>query len=253
MNLAEFLLEKAHQFNHSDFIEQDPISIPHQFSLKQDVEISAFLVSTIAWGNRKSIINSSKKMVNYLENTPYDFIKNHSKKDLEKIPKSIHRTFSKDDFVFFITSLKDIYSKFDSLEEVFIVKDNFLENYKNAIIQFRKEFFTNNEQHRSQKHLGNPLKNSSCKRMNMFLRWMVRKDNKGVDFGIWNQLSPKYLSCPLDVHSGNIARKLGILKRTINDGKAVDELDMELRKISPEDPVLLDFALFGLGVTNELN
>lgn len=253
MNLSEFLLEKAHQFNNLDFIEHDPISIPHKFSLKQDIEISALLVSTIAWGNRKSIINSSNKMMNYLENNPYDFILNHTKTDLDKIPNSIHRTFSREDFVFFITSLKNIYSKYVSLEEAFVVNNHPTQNYKNAIIQFREIFFNNNEKNRTQKHLGNPLKNSSCKRINMFLRWMVRKDNKGVDFGIWNKLSPMLLSCPLDVHSGNVARKLGLLKRTVNDWKAVEELDIELRKINPTDPVLLDFALFGLGVNKELD
>ena len=245
--LKEFLDEKVVQYNNTKFIESDPIQIPHQFSLKEDIEISGFLTSTIAWGNRKSIINNSKKMMELLDNSPYDFIINHKDHELEKLQPFVHRTFNGYDFIQFVKSLQNIYLNHNGLEAIFAknVSNNSLQN---SISKFKEAFFEIEHLPRTKKHVSDPLKGSAAKRINMFLRWMVRKDHTGVDFGIWNHLTPSLLSCPLDVHSGNVARKLGLLKRKQNDAKALAELDVNLRKLDVTDPVKYDFALFGLGV-----
>ena len=245
--LKDFLDEKVILYNNPKFIESDPIQIPHQFSKKEDIEISAFLTATIAWGNRKSIIKNAKKMVELLDHSPFDFISNHNESDLEKLTPFVHRTFNGYDFMQFIESLKHIYKNHNGLENVFS-KYATEESLQNSIHNFKKVFFEIPHLERTQKHVSDPLKNSAAKRINMFLRWMVRNDNNGVDFGIWDSISPSKLSCPLDVHSGNVARKLGILKRKQNDGKALAELDRALRNLDPKDPVKYDFALFGLGV-----
>lgn len=245
--LKEFLDEKVLEYNLPKFIESDPIQIPHQFTLKEDIEISGFLVATIAWGNRKSIINNSKKMVALMGNSPFDFIMNHKEGDLEKLQGFVHRTFNGYDFIQFIKSLQNIYLKHGGLEDLFAknVSENSLQT---SISKFKETFFEIEHLHRTKKHVSDPLKGSAAKRINMFLRWMVRNDKTEVDFGIWNNLSPSLLSCPLDVHSGNVARKLGLLKRKQNDAKALAELDTNLRKLDANDPVKYDFALFGLGV-----
>ena len=184
-------------------------------------------------------------------NSPYDFVMNVNLKDFKKLEnKAVHRTFSAEDFQQFILNLKSIYSEFESLEQLFLLKEN-EENYYHAIERFRTRFL-GEIPHRSHKHVSSPYKNSASKRLVMFLRWMVRQDKKGVDFGIWKNLSPQYLSIPLDVHTANISRKLGILQRTQNDWKAVEELDQIIRKYNPEDPAVYDYALFGIGVSNEL-
>ncbi|MCK4562205.1 MAG: TIGR02757 family protein, partial [Flavobacteriaceae bacterium] len=247
VELKEFLDIKVLEYNKPDFIESDPIQIPHQFTLKEDIEISAFLTATIAWGKRKMIINNANKILNYMGNSPYDFIMNHNDNHLDKIEGSIHRTFNAIDFQFFIKSLQNIYKNHQGLEATFS-KHAQKETLQPAIHQFKKVFFEIEHPNRTQKHISDPLKNSAAKRINMFLRWMVRNDNTGVDFGIWKTLSPSQLSCPLDVHSGNVARKLGILNRKQNDAKALFELDTNLRKLDIKDPVKYDFALFGLGV-----
>lgn len=245
--LKEFLDSKVNQYNNPKFIESDPIQIPHQFSKKEDIEIAGFLTATIAWGNRKSIINNAKQMMALLDNSPYDFIINHKETDLERLLPFVHRTFNGDDFIQFIKSLHHIYKNHGGLESVFSkhVEKNSLQI---SISKFKTTFFEIEHLPRTQKHVSDPLKNSAAKRVNMFLRWMVRNDKTGVDFGIWNGLKPSQLSCPLDVHSGNVARKLGLLNRKQNDGKALLELDTALRKLDAEDPVKYDFALFGLGV-----
>jgi len=246
-DLKEFLDTKVEQYNHPKFIESDPIQIPHQFSKKEDIEISGFLTATIAWGNRKSIINNANKMMNLLDQSPHDFIINHEDSDLEKLLPFVHRTFNGNDFIQFIKSLKHIYTTHDGLESVFS-KSCEEKNFQHAIHNFKNIFFEIDHLERTKKHVSDPLKNSAAKRINMYLRWMVRQDNNGVDFGIWKSISPTLLSCPLDVHSGNVARKLKLLKRKQNDGKALFELDTALRKLDPTDPVKYDFALFGLGV-----
>ena len=245
--LKEFLDAKVEQYNTPKFIKSDPIQIPHQFTLKEDIEISGFLTATIAWGNRKSIINNAKRMMALLDNSPYNFIINHEISDLEKLQPFVHRTFNGDDAIQFIKSLKHIYLNHNGLEAVF-TKHAESHSVQNAISKFKTTFFEVEHLARTQKHVSDPLKNSAAKRINMFLRWMVRNDKTGVDFGIWNSLSPSQLSCPLDVHSGNVARKLGLLSRKQNDAKALLDLDTALRKLDPNDPVKYDFALFGLGV-----
>ncbi len=245
--LKEFLETKVIAYNNPKFIESDPIQIPHQFSLKEDIEISAFLTATIAWGNRKMIIKNAHKMMNLLGNSPYDFIMQHNDNQLDYFDNFVHRTFNSNDFSYFIKSLKNIYHNHNGLESVF---SKYAENdsMQNAIHHFKKIFFEIEHPIRTQKHISDPQKGSAAKRINMFLRWMVRNDNAGVDFGIWETLSPSQLSCPLDVHSGNVARKLGLLSRKQNDAKALLELDSNLRKLDSRDPVKFDFALFGLAV-----
>ncbi|MGS2763953.1 TIGR02757 family protein [Sinomicrobium sp. M5D2P9] len=244
--LKEFLDAKAAEYNKPDFIETDPIQIPHAFTRKEDIEIAGFLAATIAWGNRKSIINNARKMMTFMGDAPYDFVMSHKAEDLEKLNTFVHRTFNGTDLQCFVQSLRHIYTKHGGPEAVF-AKHAEEETLQDAIHHFKKYFFEIPHLPRTEKHVSDPLKGSSAKRINMFLRWMVRDDNTGVDFGIWKSLSPSRLSCPLDVHSGNVARKLGLLKRKQNDAKALSELDDSLRKLDASDPVKYDFALFGLG------
>ena len=245
--LKEFLDEKVMLYNNPSFIESDPIQIPHLFSKKEDIEISGFLTAIISWGNRKMIIRNAFKMMELLDNAPYDFIMNHQERDLKHIKNFVHRTFNSIDFQQFIRSLNNIYLHHNNLEKVLSVKKGET-SYKDAIHRLKNLFFEIPHQQRTRKHLSDPLKNSAAKRINMFLRWMVRNDQTGVDFGIWKTHNAANLSCPLDVHSGNVARKLALLSRKQNDWKAVTELDTNLRKLDHNDPVKYDFALFGLGV-----
>lgn len=247
LELKDFLDAKVIEYNNPKFIESDPIQIPHLFNLKEDIEISAFLTATIAWGNRKSIINNAKRMMQLMENEPYNFVINHNDSDLEQLKPFVHRTFNGEDFIQFMRCLKNIYTKHNGLEAVFYQHAE-KQSMQASISKFKSTFFEIAHLPRTQKHISDPLKNSAAKRINMFLRWMIRKDNKGVDFGLWQSLSPTQLSCPLDVHSGNVARKLGLLSRKLNDAKALNELDINLRKLDSQDPVKYDFALFGLGV-----
>ena len=243
--LREFLDQKADLYNNPNFIETDPIQIPHQFSSKKDIEISGFITSTIAWGNRKMIINNANKMMDIMGNSPYDFVMNYDKSN-PQIDVFVHRTFNGIDLNYFFLALRHIYEKHGDLEQVFIPQPQ--QDLQAKISDFKRIFFEINHPIRTQKHVSDPMKGSAAKRINMFLRWMVRNDNKGVDFGIWPHISPAQLSCPLDVHSGNVARKLGLLTRKQNDAKALKELDANLLKFDPNDPVKYDFALFGLGV-----
>jgi uncharacterized protein (TIGR02757 family) len=245
--LKDFLDSKVEQYNNPKFIETDPIQIPHQFTLKEDIEIAGFLTATISWGNRKSIIKNSKHMMELLELSPYDFVMNHETSDLKKLNVFVHRTFNGEDFIQFIISLKHIYKTHNGLESIFS-KYAKKDSLQFSIHEFKKHFFEVLHLPRTQKHISDPLKNSAAKRINMYLRWMIRNDKTGVDFGIWKSLSPSQLSCPLDVHSGNVARKLGLLNRKQNDAKALNELDISLRQFDVHDPVKYDFALFGLGV-----
>jgi len=245
--LKSFLDEKVDLYNNPNFIDSDPIQIPHQFSDKEDIEIAGFLAATIAWGNRKMIINNAQKMMVLMGNSPYDFVMNHQEYHLEKLENFVHRTFNSQDFTTFIKGLQNIYANHNGLESVF--SKNIEENsMQKSISEFKKIFFEIDHQNRTQKHISDPVNNSAAKRINMFLRWMVRNDNKGVDFGLWKSIPMAALSCPLDVHSGNVARKLNLLTRKQNDAKALFELDSNLRNLDPNDPVKYDFALFGLGV-----
>jgi uncharacterized protein (TIGR02757 family) len=240
--LKEFLDLKAEEYNNPNFIETDPIQIPHRFSKKEDIEIIAFIIATIAWGNRKSIITNGERLIQLMGNQPHEFILNYeSSKDF----KFVHRTFNEIDLDFFFRSLNSIYQT-KSLEDLFCY-DSEIDGFKGRIYHFRKEFLSVNHESRSEKHLANIVKNSSAKRICMYLRWMCRKDNKGVDFGVWNNIPMSELHLPLDVHTGNIARKLGILTRTQNDWISVEEIQKTLVKLDPIDPIKYDFALFGLG------
>lgn len=247
MNLKElqsFLDFKAQQYESIDFITHDPIQIPHQFSKKEDIEIAAFLSASIAWGNRVSILKSAQKMMDIMDNSPYDFVLNHQQKDFKNFKGFVHRTFNEQDLKYFVGALENIYKNHGGLDKLFSSDKTSLQE---RIHQFKNTFFELDHPPRTRKHVSDPLKGSAAKRINMFLRWMVRSGEKGVDFGIWKNISSSELSIPLDVHTGNVARKLGLLKRKQNDAKTLLELDTKLRKFDPNDPVKYDFALFGLG------
>lgn len=245
--LKDFLDYKTEQYNTPVFIDSDPIQIPHKFSKKEDIEISGFLTAIISWGNRKSILKNANSLMELLDNSPYEFVLQHSPEDLDRFDHFVHRTFNGTDLRYFIQALKHIYLHEKGLEGVFVKHSKPL-TLQPAIHEFKKLFFELPHERRTEKHISDPLKKSAAKRINMFLRWMIRNDNSQVDFGIWEQLSPSQLSCPLDVHSGNVARKLGLLHRKQNDAIALQELDSALRTMDPIDPVKYDFALFGLGV-----
>lgn len=239
--IKEFLDYKVEQYNNHNFIETDPIQIVHQFDKKEDIEIIGLLVATIAWGNRTSIIKNGNRLVDIMQGSPYDFIQDYQPSDL----KFVHRTFNGLDLDFFFRSLQNIYAN-EGLEASFKLHQDY-DGMQGRIISFRERFLDVEHLSRSEKHLSNPAKNSAAKRINMFLRWMVRKDVNNVDFGIWNEIDSSELYLPLDVHTSNNARSLGILKRKQNDWKALEELMIKLREFDPNDPVKYDFALFGLG------
>ncbi len=235
-------------YNNTKFIENDPISIPHKFNKRLDIEVIGFLIATLSWGNRKSIINSGEKLISIMNNSPYDFVMNYKEKDFSKLEFK-HRTFNSFDLHFFFLRLNHLLRKYSSLEDVFLTGFKNESNSLYAIDHFRSEFLGEYQNEiRTKKHVANPKKGSAAKRINMFLRWMVRNDNQGVDFGLWQKIKPSKLSCPLDVHSGNSARKMGLIKREQNDWKTVVELDKVLRILDPNDPSKYDFALFGWGI-----
>lgn len=247
LDLKEFLDEKVKQFNSPDFIDSDPVQIPHLYSLKEDIEISGFLTAVISWGNRKMIIRNARRMMDIMGNSPYDFVINHESRHLKKMEGFVHRTFNSTDLITFIEALKNIYLNQNGLEGIFN-KYKTLVSLQPAIHYLKEDFFSIPHFLRTKKHLPDPLNGSAAKKMNMYLRWMIRNDNCGVDFGLWKGISPSVLSCPLDVHSGRVARKLGLLSRNQNDAKSVRELDNSLRLLDEKDPVKYDFALFGLGI-----
>jgi uncharacterized protein (TIGR02757 family) len=241
--LKEFLDFKAAQYESPEFLTDDPIQLPHLFSKKEDVEIIGLLVSTIAWGNRKSIIQSGKKLIELMDNQPHEFIMNYQG---SLSGNFVHRTFSIIDLDYFFHALRNIYHYHGGLESVF--GDSSLEpNLKSRILNFRKKMLETTHEKRSEKHLSNPLQGSASKRLVMFLRWMVRSPQKGVDFGIWRSIPTHELFIPLDVHTGNIARKLGLLQRNMNDWQANEELKNRLVEFDAIDPAKYDFALFGIG------
>ncbi len=235
-------------YNQPTFIQGDPISIPHQFTRKEDIEISGFLTAIIAWGRRDQIIKSANYLMELMENNPYDFVINAGPSELKKLTHFYYRTFKADDLLFLVEALKNIYNNYGGLEQVAIDGFSKQNNIKDVILNIRGHLLQTEHLKRSEKHLANPESGSAAKRINMFLRWMIRQDDKGVDFGLWKSIPQSKLMCPLDVHSGRVARKLGLLTRTQNDWKAVEELTANLRKFDPDDPVKYDFALFGTGV-----
>lgn len=248
--LKDFLDEKVKQYNQPDFINNDPISIPHHFTKKQDIEIAGFFAATLAWGQRVTIINNCKKLMGWMDNAPHDFLLNHEESDRERFVGFVHRTFNDTDLLYFIEFLTQFYKSNNSLEAAFAnhISTND-ETVEKALIGFHQQFFNSPyAPQRTQKHVATPAKKSACKRLNMFLRWMVRKDNKGVDFGIWKQINPSQLVCPLDTHVHRVAMGLGLLKRKQADWQAALELTEHLRQLNPTDPTIYDYALFGLGV-----
>ncbi|MEO5572349.1 MAG: TIGR02757 family protein [Bacteroidia bacterium] len=252
MDLKSFLEEKANLYNRPEFIADDPISIPHQFSKKEDIEISGFFSAAIAWGQRPVILKNANRLMLMMDNAPHQFILHHSKNDLKPFSKFVHRTFNGIDCIYFIQALQNIYKKHGGMEKAFNLDLKKTDtDLSNAIHQFRQLFFSIPYPSRTKKHLADPSANSSSKRICMFLRWMVRKDKSGVDFGIWNSVQMNQLACPLDLHSARVARSLGLLQRTQSDWKAVKELTIKLKEFDPADPVKYDFALFGLGVNEK--
>tara|TARA_B100000795_G_scaffold230242_1_gene187621 strand:- start:301 stop:1059 length:759 start_codon:yes stop_codon:yes gene_type:complete len=243
--LKEFLDEKVALYLKPNFVVEDPIAIPHQFSKKEDVEIAAFLTATIAWGRRPMILKNAQEMMRIMDHSPHEFILNANNKEIEQSLNFCHRTFQGVDLQTFIYALRNIYQNHNGLEACFHTEK---EDMSAGISSFKQTFFSINHLSRTQKHVSDPLKGSASKRLIMFLRWMVRSNNEGVDFGIWKTLNPSQLSCPLDVHTANVARKLGLITRKANDWKTVKELDIHLRSFCKEDPSKYDFALFGLGV-----
>ena len=244
--LKEFLDLKANQYQSQDFISADPIQIPHRFTKKEDVEIAGFLAATIAWGNRTSIIKNANEMMKLMDEAPFDFIVNHQTSDLDVFDGFVHRTFNATDLKYFVQAIKNLYVNKGGLE--FCITQHVSKMpLQTALHHFKNDFFEIPHELRTEKHLADPLKGSAAKRINMYLRWMVRPNTSGVDFGLWKSMHPRNLSCPLDLHSGTVARKLGILNRKQNDAKALLELDKQLRIMDSEDPVKYDFALFGLG------
>jgi len=279
--LRDFLEKKVLEYNHPSFIAKDPVSIPHSFQKKQDIEISGLFAAIFSWGNRTTIIQKSNELMRAMENEPYDFIMNHRPADLKRLMNFKHRTFNTTDLLYFIRFLKTHYSQSDSLESAFlpakpdvkksIPQTNFFpgsaklkmlgthldlcdknEFVRNALSIFYTRFFSLvDAPRRTQKHIASPERNSTCKRLNMYLRWMVRRDKRGVDFGIWKQMSPADLICPVDLHVARVARGFGLISRKQTDWQTAMELTLALRDLDSADPVKYDFALFGLGVTEK--
>ena len=252
--LKDFLDEKVEQYNNVNFIKDDPISIPHLFSKKQDIEIAGFFSAVFAWGSRTIIINKAKELMQLMEMQPYAFCVNHNPKDLKPLLKFKHRTFNTTDLLYFIEFLKFHYTSYKSLEDAFFMNLSKASStggglVEACLINFHHYFFSlEHVPSRTKKHIATPEKKSNCKRLNMFLRWMVRKDNKGVDFGIWNKIKPTQLICPIDVHVARVAKRFGLLQRKQVDWQSALELTEYLRTLDSLDPVKYDFALFGLGV-----
>jgi len=249
-NLKKFLDEHVEKYNRVDFIENDPICIPHQFSKLQDIEIIGFWVAMLAWGQRKTIINKANELVQLMDNAPYDFIKNHQESDRKAFLNFKHRTFQATDTLYFLEFLQSFYKENNSLEFAFTqhMSPND-ETVESALVGFHNLFFSLElAPQRTRKHIATPARKSSCKRLNMFLRWMVRQDGKGVDFGLWKNIKSAQLLMPLDVHVDRIARRHQLITRKQTDWKTVNELTSNLKKFDPLDPVKYDFALFGIGV-----
>lgn len=248
MSIGEMLNYYADRFESDQFVESDPISVPHRFTRKEDIEISAFFSSSLAWGRRSAIISAANRLMQWMDESPYDFIMNAGEPDLKRLDKFVYRTFQGGDLLFFVESLKHIYKEKNGLESVFTSYYSQNRMVIDALIGFRSEFFALPHLSRTEKHVSSALTGSACKRLNLFLRWMVRSSEKGVDFGLWKGISSSDLLIPLDVHTANTARKLGLLLRKQNDLKSVLELSDLLRGFKPSDPVSFDFALFGLGI-----
>lgn len=248
LDLKAFLDRKVEEYNQPGFIRHDPISVPHLFSKKQDIEIAGFFASIFAWGNRTTIIQKSKELMQLMDMAPHQFIQQHAETDLKKLLYFKHRTFNTTDLLYFIAFLKQHYQQYESLEAAFL-KAQEITTTEQHLSGFYHYFFSlDDAPPRTRKHIATPERKSTCKRLNMFLRWMVRADDKGVDFGIWKSISASQLICPVDVHVARVAKRFNLLPRKQVDWQAAVELTERLRKLDPADPVKYDFALFGLGV-----
>jgi uncharacterized protein (TIGR02757 family) len=246
--LKQFLDEKVEQFNQPGFIANDPISIPHEYSKKQDIEIAGLFAATLAWGQRVTIIRKCRELMQLMDNDPHSFVLNHKEKELKPFLNFKHRTFNAVDTLYFIEALRTIYTQYESLESVFEVSPED-ETIERGLVNFQRQFFSlENYPHRTRKHISSPERKSTCKRLVMYLRWMVRNDNKGVDFGLWKKIKPSQLVCPCDLHVDRVSRKLKLIKRKQTDWQTALELTSNLRKFDAQDPVKYDFALFGLGI-----
>ncbi|WP_270090102.1 TIGR02757 family protein [Sphingobacterium sp. SYP-B4668] len=254
-NLKDFLDQKVDEYNHVGFIPHDPISIPHLFVERENIEIMGFIASILAWGQRKTIINKCKELIDRMDGNPYDFVLHHQETDLKQLLGFKHRTFNDTDLLYFISFFKFHYSRFDSLEDAFLIgqEDSEDVNIEKSLNEFKSYFFSLPDfPLRTRKHISAPIQKSTVKRINMFLRWMVRCDNKGVDFGIWTKIAPSKLICPCDLHVERVARKFGLITYDKVNWKTAMELTENLRILDPNDPVKYDFALFGLGVEREM-
>jgi uncharacterized protein (TIGR02757 family) len=245
--LVDFLNQKVDQYNQLGFIDSDPILIPHLFKKKQDIEIAGFFAATLAWGQRKTIISKCRELMSLMNHDPHNFVLHHRESDLKALLQFKHRTFNATDLLYFVESLKVFYQNHASLEEAFFVSSESA-TVEEGLVQFYNSFFSLDHPARTRKHVATPLRKSTCKRLVMYLRWMVRSDSRGVDFGIWKKIKPSQLVCPCDVHVDRVARKLKLIKRKQTDWFTALELTDALRQFDPADPVKYDFALFGLGI-----
>ena len=248
------LLEALHdKFNCEEFIEADPISVPHSFSLREDREIAGLLASTIAWGNRKAIVKSAHRMMRYMDNAPYDFVLNASEEELQSLTTYVHRTFNGEDFKDFVLAMRHIITQWGSIGGVFESRCEATQDLRVVLSEFRREFHAAEHNLHSEKHMSSIDKGAACKRLCMYLRWMVREDDRGVDFGLWRKIPMSALYMPLDIHTGRMGRSLGLLTRKQSDWKAVEELTASLRAFDASDPVRYDYSLFGVGISGMLD
>ena len=248
--IKDFLDEKVIQYNQPGFITLDPISIPHRFSKKQDIEISGFFAAILAWGQRKTIINKCLELFTLMDNAPHDFLLHHREEDLKSLLNFKHRTFNEVDTLYFVHFLSWYYKRFESLEDAFLIgQTGQTDSMESILTRFHEYFFSlPDAPSRTKKHIATPVRKAACKRINMYLRWMVRDDDMGVDFGLWKRIKPAQLICPCDLHVDRVGRKLGLITRKQTDWQTALELTERLREFDPVDPVKYDFALFGLGV-----
>lgn len=247
--LKNLLDEKVRLYNQPSFIDRDPISVPHRFTNKPDIEISGLFAAVLAWGNRTSIINNCNRLMHWMDEAPHDFILHHKETDLKRFLSFAHRTFNATDLLYFIAFLQYHYTNYTSLEDAFVPAKTYRhDTVEQALVHFHNYFFSIEHPERTRKHISTPERKSACKRINMYLRWMVRKDNNGVDFGIWKKISPRQLICPLDVHVARVAQRLNLLENDKSNWQNALILTMQLRQLNPNDPAMYDYALFGLGM-----
>ena len=246
------LLERLHdRYNNEEFIEADPISVPHSFANPVDREVAGFLAATIAWGNRRAIVKSAHRMMRYMDNAPEDFVRNATDGDMEYLRSYVHRTFNGVDFQDFVRGLRHILAEWGSVGNYFETRYEEPGDLRPVLSDFRRDFFSVEHDSHSEKHLSSIDKGAACKRLCMYLRWFVRRDDRGVDFGLWQRIPMSALYMPLDIHTGRMGRNLGLLNRKQSDWKAVEELTASLRELCADDPVRYDYSLFGLGISGD--